>query len=52
MKQDGYGRIINVISTSVKQPIDGLGVSPTRCGERSLVGVKQWPTSLGNMALP
>jgi 3-oxoacyl-[acyl-carrier protein] reductase len=29
MKQDGYGRIINVISTSVKQPIDGLGVSNT-----------------------
>lgn len=29
MKQDGYGRIINVISTSVKQPIPGLGVSNT-----------------------
>lgn len=27
MKQAGYGRIINVISTSVKQPIPGLGVS-------------------------
>ncbi|HMQ59780.1 MAG TPA: SDR family oxidoreductase [Flavilitoribacter sp.] len=29
MKNAGYGRIINIISTSVKQPIDGLGVSNT-----------------------
>jgi 3-oxoacyl-[acyl-carrier protein] reductase len=29
MREDGYGRIINVISTSVKQPIPGLGVSNT-----------------------
>lgn len=29
MKQEGYGRIINIISTSVKQPIPGLGVSNT-----------------------
>jgi 3-oxoacyl-[acyl-carrier protein] reductase len=29
MKQAGFGRIINVISTSVKEPIDGLGVSNT-----------------------
>lgn len=29
MKKSGYGRIINVISTSVKQPIKGLGVSNT-----------------------
>ncbi|MCU0443330.1 MAG: SDR family oxidoreductase [Microscillaceae bacterium] len=29
MKQAGYGRIINVISTSVKEPIMGLGVSNT-----------------------
>jgi 3-oxoacyl-[acyl-carrier protein] reductase len=29
MKKEGYGRIINVISTSVKQPIKGLGVSNT-----------------------
>lgn len=29
MKEAGYGRIINVISTSVKQPIPGLGVSNT-----------------------
>lgn len=29
MVQDNYGRIINVISTSVKSPIPGLGVSNT-----------------------
>jgi 3-oxoacyl-[acyl-carrier protein] reductase len=29
MKEAGYGRIINIISTSVKQPIPGLGVSNT-----------------------
>ncbi len=29
MKAAGYGRIINVISTSVKQPLPGLGVSNT-----------------------
>ena len=29
MKKENYGRIINIISTSVKQPIKGLGVSNT-----------------------
>jgi 3-oxoacyl-[acyl-carrier protein] reductase len=29
MKAENYGRIINVISTSVKEPIEGLGVSNT-----------------------
>lgn len=29
MKAEHYGRIINVISTSVKEPIEGLGVSNT-----------------------
>ena len=29
MQTDGYGRIVNVISTSVKEPIHGLGVSNT-----------------------
>jgi 3-oxoacyl-[acyl-carrier protein] reductase len=29
MKEASYGRIINVISTSVKEPIEGLGVSNT-----------------------
>jgi len=29
MISEGYGRIINIISTSVKEPIEGLGVSNT-----------------------
>ena len=29
MKQTGFGRIINIISTSVKEPLEGLGVSNT-----------------------
>lgn len=29
MKEEGFGRIINIISTSVKEPIEGLGVSNT-----------------------
>ena len=29
MKRNRFGRVINIISTSVKQPIDGLGVSNT-----------------------
>ncbi|MEP7186310.1 MAG: SDR family NAD(P)-dependent oxidoreductase [Rhodanobacter sp.] len=29
MRNSGYGRIVNVISTSVKEPIAGLGVSNT-----------------------
>jgi 3-oxoacyl-[acyl-carrier protein] reductase len=29
MKKEGFGRIVNIISTSVKQPIVGLGVSNT-----------------------
>ena len=29
MRDSGYGRIVNVISTSVKEPIPGLGVSNT-----------------------
>jgi 3-oxoacyl-[acyl-carrier protein] reductase len=32
MKEAGYGRIINIISTSVKQPLPGLGVSNTTRG--------------------
>ena len=29
MKKEGFGRIVNIISTSVKEPIPGLGVSNT-----------------------
>jgi 3-oxoacyl-[acyl-carrier protein] reductase len=32
MRAAGYGRIVNIISTSVKQPIKGLGVSNTTRG--------------------
>lgn len=41
MKTAGYGRIINVISTSVKQPIMGLGVSNTIRG-----AVASWAKTL------
>ena len=43
MKEVGYGRIINIISTSVKQPIDGLGVSNTIRG-----AVANWSKTLAN----
>jgi 3-oxoacyl-[acyl-carrier protein] reductase len=41
MKDEGYGRIINIISTSVKQPIPGLGVSNTTRG-----AVASWAKTL------
>lgn len=41
MKRVGYGRIVNIISTSVKQPIVGLGVSNTIRG-----AVAQWAKTL------
>lgn len=43
MKQSGYGRIINVISTSVKQPLANLGVSNTIRG-----AVANWSKTLAN----
>jgi 3-oxoacyl-[acyl-carrier protein] reductase len=43
MREAGYGRIINVISTSVKQPLDGLGVSNTVRG-----AVANWSKTLAN----
>jgi 3-oxoacyl-[acyl-carrier protein] reductase len=43
MKSEGYGRIINVISTSVKQPLNGLGVSNTIRG-----AVASWSKTLAN----
>lgn len=43
MKDEGYGRIVNVISTSVKQPLDGLGVSNTIRG-----AVANWSKTLSN----
>ncbi|MFM7725383.1 MAG: SDR family oxidoreductase [Flavobacteriales bacterium] len=41
MKEAGYGRIINVISTSVKQPLPNLGVSNTIRG-----AVASWSKTL------
>ena len=43
MKKADFGRIINIISTSVKQPIDGLGVSNTIRG-----AVANWSKTLAN----
>jgi 3-oxoacyl-[acyl-carrier protein] reductase len=47
MREAGYGRIINVISTSVKQPLHGLGVSNTIRG-----AVANWAKSLANEVGP
>jgi len=41
MKQNNFGRIINIVSTSVKQPIPGLGVSNTIRG-----AVANWSKTL------
>jgi len=41
MKETGYGRIVNIISTSVKSPIPGLGVSNTTRG-----AVANWAKTL------
>jgi len=43
MKREGYGRIVNIVSTSVKQPINGLGIS-------NLVraAVANWAKTLAN----
>lgn len=43
MKQEGYGRIINIISTSVRIPIANLGVSNT-----TRVAVAAWAKTLSN----
>jgi 3-oxoacyl-[acyl-carrier protein] reductase len=43
MKKLGGGRIINIISTSVKQPLPGLGVSNTIRG-----AVGNWSKTLAN----
>jgi 3-oxoacyl-[acyl-carrier protein] reductase len=47
MKNSGYGRIINVISTSVKQPLHGLGVSNT-----IRAAVANWSKTLSNEVAP
>jgi 3-oxoacyl-[acyl-carrier protein] reductase len=47
MEQSGYGRIINIVSTSVKQPIEGLGVSNTIRGAMS-----SWSKTLATELAP
>jgi 3-oxoacyl-[acyl-carrier protein] reductase len=47
MKEKQYGRIINIISTSVKQPIPGLGVSNT-----IRAAVANWAKTLANEVGP
>jgi len=43
MRETGYGRVINIISTSVKLPLNGLGVSNTVRG-----AVASWAKTLAN----
>ena len=43
MQKAGYGRIINIVSTSVKQPINGLGISNT-----VRAAVANWAKTLAN----
>lgn len=47
MREAGYGRIINIISTSVKEPIPGLGVSNTVRG-----AVASWAKTLSRELAP
>jgi len=47
MKEAGYGRIVNIISTSVKTPIPGLGVSNTTRG-----AVASWAKTLAGELAP
>ena len=47
MKSAGYGRIVNIISTSVVAPIKGLGVSNTTRG-----AVAQWGKTLAGELAP
>jgi 3-oxoacyl-[acyl-carrier protein] reductase len=47
LKSEGYGRIVNVISTSVKIPLKNLGVSNTIRG-----AVASWAKTLANEVAP
>lgn len=47
MRSAGYGRVINIISTSVKQPIPGLGVSNTIRG-----AMANWSKTLARELAP
>ena len=47
MKSTGYGRVINIVSTSVIAPIQGLGVSNTTRG-----AVANWARTLAGELAP
>ena len=47
MRESGYGRIVNIISTSVKEPIPGIGVSNTTRG-----AVASWAKTLAGELAP
>lgn len=47
MREAGFGRVVNVISTSVKEPIAGLGVSNTIRG-----AVASWAKTLASELAP
>jgi len=47
MRQAGYGRIVNIISTSVREPLPGLGVSNTTRG-----AVASWAKTLSRELPP
>ena len=47
MRRENYGRIINIISTSIRQPIKGLGVSNTIRG-----AVASWAKTLSSELAP
>lgn len=50
MKTAGYGRIVNIISTSVKEPLDNLGVSnTTRWAVASWA--KTWANEVGRFGI-
>lgn len=47
MKENGYGRIINIVSTSVKVPLTNLGVSNT-----TRAAVAGWAKTMANEVAP
>lgn len=47
MREEGFGRIINIISTSVREPIPGLGVSNTVRG-----AVASWAKTVAHELAP
>ena len=47
MEKSNFGRIVNIISTSVKEPVDGIGLSNTLRG-----AMASWSKSLSNELPP